>query len=219
MENAPHQNFQVISPEGDRVGVSTTKGGAPAKLQWQSFDNIANAVSALDNDSLPNISASLGQNHKVRSFYNNIIDPSNPDHVTIDTHAIAAGLLQPLGSAHARVNLGLGTVAPANNATGAKALYGLYHEAYTRAADELGILQRELQSATWEGVRGLFPSKFKTTNNIDATDNIWNDVTNGNQTADQARASISELAGGISPPTWAEPGGGAAPQAQPAFNP
>ena len=37
----------------------------------------------------------MGAMHKVRNFYNNILLPDSPNgHVTIDTHAVAAGLIK-----------------------------------------------------------------------------------------------------------------------------
>jgi hypothetical protein len=39
----------------------------------------------------------VGRQHKVRSFFNNISDPWEDASVTIDTHAVAAALLEPVG--------------------------------------------------------------------------------------------------------------------------
>ena len=43
------------------------------------------------------ISDALGEKHKVRSFYNNIVAPQAPNgDVTVDTHAGRLALLRPL---------------------------------------------------------------------------------------------------------------------------
>jgi hypothetical protein len=86
--------------------------------------------------------------------------------VTIYTHAVAAGLLRPLGGNATEVshNFGnyLGKSVPAwksSAVTGAAGLYGLYADAYRRA--ERDVLPRKLRSITWEAVPGLFPDVFK----------------------------------------------------------
>ena len=76
--------------------------------------------------------------------------------MTVDTHAIAAALLRPLSGSDKDTSIGLGTAPPTNAMTGAKGLYGAYAEAYRRAAAERGILPRQMQSITWEAIRGLY---------------------------------------------------------------
>jgi hypothetical protein len=44
------------------------------------------------------ISRLMGEAHKVRSFWLNLHDPADPSAVTIDTHAVGAGLLRPMSS-------------------------------------------------------------------------------------------------------------------------
>ena len=98
------------------------------------MDAIANAVSAFDAKDMPTISEAMGGGHKVRNFYNNILNPNAPTgDVTVDTHAIAAALFRPFSGSDKdtgdRPRHG-----PAGNAmTGAKGLYGDYAEAYRRA--------------------------------------------------------------------------------------
>jgi len=99
----------------------------------------------------------------VRNFYNNILVPNSPNgHVTIDTHAVAAALLRPLSGSSREVlhNFG-GDGAASNSAQGSSGTYGLYVEAYRRAAQERGVLTRQMQSITWEAVCGLFTAGFK----------------------------------------------------------
>jgi integrase len=78
---------------------------------------ISKALSILDDGSIANISQRLGDQHKIRSFYNNIIAPDSPaGDVTIDTHAVAAGHIRPMGGSTEEVlhNFG-GAGAPSNS--------------------------------------------------------------------------------------------------------
>ncbi|HXI58293.1 MAG TPA: hypothetical protein VNO55_19635, partial [Polyangia bacterium] len=151
----------------------------------------------------------MGANHKVRNFYNNIISPNslNGD-VTIDTHAIAAAHLRPLAGGDNEVKIGLGlSPGSGNAATGSKGLYGAYAEAYRQAAARLGILPRELQSITWEGVRGLYSDVQKRNKPFtDTINGFWNQHGNGEISANDARDASVRAAGGIDPPEWWRPG-------------
>jgi hypothetical protein len=88
---------------------------------------IGNAAPIYRDGSLENISQTLGDGHKVRNFYNNIISPNAGSDVTIDTHAIAAANLMPWGSSLS---------SPRERA---------------RSASPTGPV-----SVTWEGIKGLF---------------------------------------------------------------
>jgi hypothetical protein len=156
-------------------------------VAWGDFGSIAKAVSMFDDPSIANIHDQLGEQHKVRSFYNNIVDPKSKEgHVTIDTHAVAAALLRPLSGSSREVlhNFGggpLGEVGTKDSkVTGNKGTYGIYAEAYRRAAEERGLLPREMQSITWEAVRGLFEPKFKgQQKNVDSVERIWDGYAKG----------------------------------------
>lgn len=207
------REHQIVSPEGDFMGVRMTQSGAPYKTGWGSLNEISKAISILDNPTLENISTMLGQQHKVRNFYNNIYAPGDPaGHVTIDTHAVAAGLLRPLSGNSREVlhNFGsgvLGEVGPKNSSvTGVQGTYGLFAEAYRRAAAERGVLPREMQSITWEAVRGLFPDTFKTPKNAQAIDDIWVKYRKGKLSLEEARNEVIRTAGGIQPPEWERAG-------------
>lgn len=203
------KEYNIFSPEGDRLGFAKKKDGSPRKVTWGSFDQIGNAISIIENPTKENISNRLGNEHKVRNFYNNILLPNDPrfGDVTIDTHAVAAGLLKPLSGTSTEVmhNFG-GGGAPGSNITGISGLYPVYAEAYRQAAKERGLLPREMQSITWEAVRGLFKAEQKTDKAVggltDLTQKIWNDYAKGNLTLDQARTAILETAGGIDSPNW-----------------
>jgi hypothetical protein len=87
--------------------------------------------------------------------------------------------------------------------TGVSGNYGLYAEAYRRAAAERGIQPRQMQSITWEAVRGLFTDTFKSNQkNVAEVDSIWQRYKDGEIELDETRRLVDERAGGINPPTW-----------------
>jgi hypothetical protein len=217
------RDYKMVTPEGEMSTTSMipakyTKKGAlkeaarPRNVSWGSFNEIAKGMAALQGASLPEVSRLMGGNHKVRNFFNNIIAPHHGHDVTIDTHAIAAALLRPLGGGSTEVGHGLGTSAgkgvpgAANSATiGNRGMYGLYAEAYRRAAEDLGIKPRELQSVTWEGIRGLFsPEQKRDTKFVGAINDMWrNKGAHRGKTPDERREAILTHAGGLKPPSWA----------------
>ena len=210
-------NFREVSPEGDILGVVATKSGAPSKLVHQSFDNMAKAIRILDGDgTLESISPELGGAHKVRNFFNNILNPDSPKDVTVDTHQIAAGLFRPLGQNSNEVNQGLtgassvGTSARWSNLgkaeTGMRGSYGLYFDATTEAAKLREVLPREMQSVSWEQLRTLFPKEMKNNKGfISSVDAIWRMVDDGTLDANGAREMIiaeAEKVGAGGVPSW-----------------
>ena len=207
------REHQIVTPEGNFAGVRLTDKGAPYKTGWGSLNEISKAINIFENPTVDNISANLGSQHKVRSFYNNIYAPNDPSgNVTIDTHAVAAGLLRPLSGNSREVahNFGSnvkGEVGPKNSSiTGSQGTYGIYAEAYKRAAEERGVLPRQMQSITWEAVRGLFQDTFKTPKNAEMIDNIWLKYKDGKISLEDARNEIVESAGGITAPEWERAG-------------
>lgn len=209
------REHQIVSPEGDFVGTRMNQDGkTPTKTGWGSLNEIGKAIVILDDPRIETISSNLGQQHKVRNFYNNIYAPNDPaGHVTIDTHAVAAGLMRPLSGNSREVmhNFGSGVVGeggPKNSSiTGVQGTYGLYAEAYRRAAQERGILPREMQSITWEAVRGLYPDTFKSqAKNTAQIDNIWLQYRKGKLSLEEARNEVFRIAGGIDAPEWERAG-------------
>lgn len=224
------RSHQIVSPEGEFIGTAMTGKGEPKGTGWGSIVEISKAVSAFESGGDKNVLTPLmGTKHKVRSFYNNILDPNGPNgDVTIDTHAVAAALLRPLsgqatevhhnfGSSPAKAKQGADWLGATKNSakTGVQGNYGLYAEAYRRAAAERGVLPREMQSITWEAVRGLFTDKFKgQAKNVEDINNIWYKYRKGEVTLDEARNAVEQRAGGINPPTWQRPGGAVDEQVQ-----
>ena len=193
------RDFQRIDPAtGNEVGVVKTDAGVNRKVAWGSLNEIGKALSILEDGSHENISGQLGEAHKVRNFYNNILDPNNPaGHVTIDTHAVAAGMQKPLSGKSLEVKDNFGGIG--SKQTGAKGLYALYADAYRQAAGELGIQPRQLQSVVWEEVRNQFPDEFKRAGTEDMThpqaiENIWKGYDAGKTTLEQTRQAVRDYA-------------------------
>jgi len=204
---------RIITPEGGDGDFVATAKGAKAKVGWGSLTEIGKAIQAIENAGNPEaLSQLMGEKHKVRNFYNNILAPQSPHgDVTIDTHAVAAGLLRPLSGnslevAHNFANHpGVGLPAARGTAmTGIQGTYPLYADAYRKAAASRGILPREMQSITWEAVRGLFPDTAKTpAHNARVTD-VWKQYRNGKIDQHEAQQRIVNLSAphGIPAPTW-----------------
>ena len=205
-------DYQIVGPEGEFLDVATNADGLPSKAAWGSLNEIGKAVASIDaNGDVNTISVLMGERHKVRNFYNNIYSPNSLfGDVTIDTHAVAAGLLRPLSGNSLEVDhnfkntsvKGRGTT-KGSAVSGVSGNYGLYAEAYRRAAAERGILPRQMQSITWEAVRGLFTDKFKqSAKNVADIDAIWQRYKSGEIDLNETRRLVDERAGGINPPSW-----------------
>lgn len=198
------REYPIVTPEGDFEGIATNDDGTPRKVGWGSFTEMQKALTALEAGDLPTISRSLGGNHKVRNFYNNIIAPnSDAGDVTIDTHAIAAAHARPLSGTDSPVALGLGLAGSSDARTGSQGGYGIYAEAYRQAAKQLGLQPRQLQSITWEAVRGMFsPAQKRDVAFWNGNYDIWNEYKQGRLTADEARQQVLKQANGIEAPSW-----------------
>jgi len=206
------RGYKIISPNGEILDFSKKADGTNAKVGWGSLNEIAKAVTAMRNPDIDSISLSLGTQNKVRNFYNNIFNPeSDLGFVTIDTHAVAAGLLQPFSGKSEPVlhNFGGGAKgkrgASSSKVDGLNGTYSLYEEGYRRAAGERGVLPREMQSITWEAVRGLFKPEYKAQeSNTEFVDKVWKRYNKKQITLEQARREILDHAanGEIESPDW-----------------
>jgi hypothetical protein len=204
------RTYRAISPEGETLGLAMNDDGeTPASVQWGSNGTIAAAVSVLRDGSMENISTQLGSGHKVRNFYTNLIDPSDPHAITVDTHAVGVATLRPMSSDSEEVKNAFGgnTKGERGPVTstiiGSNGTYGIFAEAYRRAAAERGILPREMQSITWEAVRGMFRAADKRTTSA-PVEALWNQYKRGRMTLDRVREELKEVADadGINAPSW-----------------
>jgi uncharacterized protein YoaH (UPF0181 family) len=200
------KDYNILRPDGEVMQVATKKDGTKSKVAWGSYVEIGKAVSMYNNGSQENITKTLGEMHKIRNFYNNIIDPMSKDgDVTIDTHAVAAGLLKPLSGNSREVGNNFGTGTSNSGAKGIKGVYYAYLDAYALAAKELGLLPRQVQSITWEAVRGLYTDSFKRdSKKTKSIQDIWERYRDGKITINEARDEAIKKGGGINNPTWAE---------------
>ena len=68
-------DYRVILPEGGRGEFAVNADGSRSALGWGTYQFIDNAISILRDGSVANIDAMVGDEHKVRSFFNNISNP------------------------------------------------------------------------------------------------------------------------------------------------
>ena len=208
------KSYKILSPEGEFLDNAKTIKGENAEVSWGSLVEISKALNSIEaNGDINKISETMGMRHKVRNFFNNISDPNNPSgDVTVDTHAVAGGLLRPLSGKSLEVDhnfknqtvKGRGTT-KGSALSGIYGNYPLYVEAYQRAARERGVLPREMQSITWEASRGLFTPTFKgNAKNVEEINKIWYRFKNGDIDETEARNLVKERSGGINLPEWAE---------------
>jgi hypothetical protein len=209
--NSPEH--RIVTPEGDFAEHVTNKDGSRKGAGWGSLVEIAKAIRSVEATDPKELSELMGEKHKVRNFYNNIISPnSKHGDVTMDTHAIAAALLRPLSGSSLEVAHNLDTSPPPGNpgaggsdVTGIRGTYPIFAEAYRRAAQERGILPRQMQSITWEAVRSLFTDVFKRGKDAPKVEAVWDQYRAGKLKRDQAIKQVFEIAGaenGLKPPSW-----------------
>ena len=210
--------YPIVNPEGTFGDMVKTAKGQNAKVGWGSLNEIGKAIIAIESGGdLRTISDAMGEQNKVRNFYNNIYNPNSANgDVTIDTHAVAAGMLRPLAGDATEVHHNFGSTPDKpkrddrwmggmsnTGVTGTKGVYGIYADAYRRAAKERGVLPREMQSITWEAVRGLYTDVAKKDKKfVDDINKIWYEYKAGNRTLEEAQNAAVERAGGIDKPTW-----------------
>ena len=207
------RNYSVVTPEGDFGGPSLKMDGQPATNGWGSTGEIVKAVSIIEDGSIQNISDRLGSEHKVRNFYNNIVAPNSPyGDATMDTHAVAAALLMPLGSSATQVSDNFGSGKAGKTSKSGQTVSGTYYvylDAYRRAAKEVGLQPRQMQSITWEAIRQVYLPQDRKPEFVKQRTKEWN------QYKDEKEARQQIIGETINAPEWAgtrpsgQPGGGA----------
>lgn len=172
-----------------RIPTGEIVGRVSSMSSFSGYDTIAKGISILENGSEQNISDNLGKAFKVRNFNNNISDPRKDGEVTIDTHAMAAAYLLPLGASSPEVKFDEGT-------------YAFFADAYRDAAKQRGVLAREMQSIVWEGGRSVFPAAEKSEANKNKAKNIWSKYKDGTVALIDVQNQIKENGKDLSITDW-----------------
>jgi hypothetical protein len=183
-----------------KIDLSGEYGDPYGSMTWGSGDSVSKALAIMDDPSMQSINNQLLGGGKVPSFFNNISNPYSASPIsTIDTHSAGAASLFPGGGndpiVYRAMGLGGTKEAPAASdvaRTGSKGLYGPISDMHTLAAKDMGFdTPREVQSATWEGVRDLWGQEGKTPELKKAIADIWNN----SSSPDEARFLIADLLG------------------------
>ena len=196
------RHHRDITPEGEFGEHVTGKiiGSKRKDTSWASFSGIAKAVKAIEsNGHMPTISASLGKQHKVRSFYNNIAQPNSPmGDVTIDTHAIgnALGRYSIAGTSPETSDVLGGS--PSSSRTGMRGTYPLAQQSFTNVSKRRGSLPRKIQSKVWTGRRADDATDAQKA----AIDANFENMRSGQMTHDQVLRANTGVLGPQKPPTW-----------------
>ena len=216
--------YSILSPDGKILDKAKTLEGADAKIAWGSMSEIGKAIRVLRGNTIDHISSVLGGKgarlekgrkrsadsvqHKVRNFYNNIVDPnSDSGAVTVDTHAVSAGVMKPLSGSSFEVNHNFGSYSSSSVVDGYNGTYALFEEAYRRAAKERGVLPREMQSVVWDAARTLFTPIYKQ-EEIKKTpyaETVWDNYSLGKKGLKESRELIYAHAKGLKKPEWYRP--------------
>jgi hypothetical protein len=183
-DNKYERTAPLRVPTGDIVGRVSDMSS------FSGYDTIAKGVSILEDGKEENISKNLGKAFKVRNFNNNISNPKMEGEVTIDTHAIAAAYMLPLGSSSDEVNFDAGT-------------YAFFADAYRESARQKGVLARELQSIVWEGARALFPDTAKEESDKAKARAIWSNYKDGSLPLSDVQEQIKNNGKDLSNTDWA----------------
>jgi len=230
-EDAPPatvEKFQLVhsySPDGTKGEVILKKPtkeqqkaglpGDPVKMAW-AYDlfTIKSVEAYLSSDNIT-IDYAIGAQHKVRSFFNNIMFPNGGwGDTTIDIHAAGGGMFNAFSSKDPipdSVTSSGG--AGGSDITGLTGMYPLFADAFRAAAaqrtraDGDVLFAREMQSITWESVRAIISAEFKRAETGKRKagkkielDQIWEEFQNGNITQRQAQDRILNAAGGLKLP-------------------
>lgn len=137
------RHHREVGPEGHfGLHMMNADGKKRTATSWGHFGTIEKAVKILESDGdMEIISRSLGNGFKVRSFFNNLLQPNSPRRdVTNDTHAAGVLAGRTVGSTDPFPNLIMRR----------PAMYTTSVHATNSVADETGVTGAALQAAVWK---------------------------------------------------------------------
>ena len=194
------QNYHIFQPDGSLGPLSKNLDGKESALVWQSNNLVRSAILAIDaKGDRDKISPLMGSAHKVRSFYNNILDPRSPNNDnTVDTHEVGAALLRSLGQTSAQVSQNFGNPKPGvksasgSAVTGLSGTYGFYADAVRQAAAKEGVpVAAMMQAITWDAKKATFGEASKVANaKVDA---LWTEYHNGSGSLKDTQQKIWDV--------------------------
>ena len=198
------RGFKAFKPDGTMGEWRLNQDGVTkGKVTQQSIAAMGDAVEALLSEGDRSIiSTAMGTRHKVRSFYNNIVDPEGTDgDVTIDTHAISAVFLHwkpPAAVAHGLAsNPGRADqpegweTSASNDGVGSYGTYGIIADAYRELAAEEGLLPNELQALIWIIKKEAFDDMADVAKT--GIDEAWRRFNVGEQTLEQTQDTLWDI--------------------------
>jgi hypothetical protein len=195
------RRYRTISPEGEFGPYVSKQDGSHADIAWGDFGSIAKAVRVLEGgDKAEDLSPHLGQEHKVRSFYNNILQPNAPrdvSDVTVDTHAIGSALGRySITSATPDLQQFMGGSSSVR--TGQSGMYPVVADATKRVADRFGMIPNAVQSVTWDEKRSADVSAGQG-KELEAE---WEKFRAGKQSHEDTIARVGNILGPVKPASW-----------------
>jgi hypothetical protein len=155
-------------------------GHDPTKVHAKVFKIFKEAMGEGRMDEMMSlIDENLGEGAKIRSFYNNIADPDDPEFgsVTIDTHMGGQLIAVPVSGEDPYINPGL--FSTPDQDLGVPLMYPVMAEAIYEIASDLGLHPREVQSILWEAQRGLWNWTAATTPKSNAVKEMKKWIDNG----------------------------------------
>lgn len=153
-------------PGEDGPGDHTLIGNPASSVAAQSFPNYLKVVAIFrSGGDMSIIDRELGDQPKVRSFFNNLFMPNDRVHrdTTMDTHAVAGELYTPISANHLVTGLAFTVV----DSLGTAQAYPVMRAAMIATAERWAalhgeeLLPRQIQSITWEVMRLMVPATKK----------------------------------------------------------
>jgi hypothetical protein len=165
MKTHAQQGIGVFNGEdlgGKPLGVADDITGKPQRVNFTNNTSGGRALRIIRGED-PNL---ILNGHKVRSFYNNLSDPtSDVGDVTVDSHAVSLALGRKVSSDSPEYKAFTGK--PVNATIGLRGSYPLWADAYRRVAARNGMRVQQLQSITWIQWRHEHPDNARTTHRQD----------------------------------------------------